>query len=353
MSTNIKNEYRNGFTRNFSNDIIERYIKFDNPEIQANEQDEIVNRINETLWEKIQEINMRVKGRRIPFVVVHRIVSLDKNTIRVIMYGRAPGAEPEYKNLDMSQFSHCAVFEKLGKRKIIKVLNPNEDGQAHMFVGYTDQIAAAVDIFLDIAMYNSYSFLKNESPENRKAINKKKANFYKNRDLYSYYEIDYSEPPTYFSFAFAARNSYSDINYDYYIAIWDMFVEKYYPNESHKCGSPHIQLKSHVDIKQIPQKYRSVDFWKDYPQGDYLFLMLNKKPNDTLQCKILKQYMRAKSFHGKVVNIVPLNDYFHPYWQQQFRELIVSAYKIVVCNHNEELVSNAENEAERIEKNSD
>ena len=62
------------------------------------------------------------------------------------------------------------------------------------------------DIFLDVSMFNSYSFLKELSQTEKQDFNRLKVEYAKNNNLPSYLEVDYAEDIGCFSFALSCRN---------------------------------------------------------------------------------------------------------------------------------------------------
>ena len=59
-----------------------------------------------------------------------------------------------------------------------------------MIVSPINQIAAAVDIFLDIAMYNSISFLRNKDLDFKKSFSKLKYDYARIKKWDSYFDIN-------------------------------------------------------------------------------------------------------------------------------------------------------------------
>ena len=70
------------------------------------------------------------------------------------------------------------------------------------------------DIFLDSAMFNSYSFLKGLSDEEKHAFGMKKLEFYKNKGLECFYRLDREDEDRllYYSLAFSCRKSFEEFD---------------------------------------------------------------------------------------------------------------------------------------------
>lgn len=65
----LRNEYRPAFTRNFSKYTIDRYVIIDNDLMDDAAKDTFIKEVNERLWYAIQETNMLLDDRLLPFVV--------------------------------------------------------------------------------------------------------------------------------------------------------------------------------------------------------------------------------------------------------------------------------------------
>lgn len=70
--------------KEYSNNIIERYIYIDDSEMRDVEKDAFVAELNKELAIAVQETNAYTRGRTIPYIVVRRIIK-DQSRIRVII----------------------------------------------------------------------------------------------------------------------------------------------------------------------------------------------------------------------------------------------------------------------------
>lgn len=335
MSTNLKNEKRKAPMRNFTNYIIERYMIIDNDNMNEQQKDEFVKKINEELWYAIQETNAVFKDRILPYVVVRRAIK-DKNDaskLRIIIndiddtteFGTIKGTE----DIDISDLSHLINFKTLAPARRVIVCDERISGNARMIIDIQDQISAAVDIFLDIAVFNSISFLEKLSISDRQKFSEKKLNFYINNNLGSYYFIDPDTPPTYFSLSFSARLNKETIDYDKYKYLWDEFLVQNGYNTKIINIPAEQQILRHVEIGNLPSSVKTSEYWKNYA-GANLFLRINQKPEKVERKNILCNYFGITSFNIGETKIVPLSEYYNPYLKIQMNELIVSAYKIIV-----------------------
>ena len=220
MSKNIRNEYRKAVMRNFSTYTIERYVIIENENLSDKDKDLLVKKINEELWLAIQETNAVFGDRILPYVLVRRVIkdAKDASKLRIIIndlgddrkYGSFKGTE----SVKISELSHLINFKTCSPQRRVIVSDVLIPGNARIIIDVEDQICAAVDIFLDIATFNSVSYLKNLSLQDKQKFSQKKLDFYKKNNLTGYYFIDPTTPPSYFSLSFSARISKSIIDYN-------------------------------------------------------------------------------------------------------------------------------------------
>lgn len=329
-----RNIYRKATTKNFSTYDIVRYILIDDISSTDEEKDKFVKTINEHLWEAIQETNMYAKNRILPFVKVRRVVQ-DKTKLRIIINDFDSTKDTEDYEVEINDLTHLINFRTLSPQRRVMVSDSFIPGNARMIVDKRDQISAAVDIFLDVAMFNSFSFLSEMNITNKKLFSRSKLNYYnKMKNIIGdniYYYLDEKEPPSYFSFAFAAREDNQVIDYYKYVELWDSFIREKYPNKDNIIIPPNEQLQNYyIDKDNIEKLYFDVDYWKDY-HGDYLFLRTHKKPNTKSRMFDIANYFGVSDigeYHLGLIRIVPVSEYFNPFLKKQLDELYISAFKV-------------------------
>ncbi len=338
MSLKFRNKLRAGFTRNFSTYCIKRYIMIDDDKLTGQQKKKFVSKINEMLWKEIQEVNMIVPGRILPFVNVYLVEKIN-NELRVIINDLESDTcycdyETEsFEKIPIESLSHLINFRTVPPRRLIEVSDCRIPGSAKMIIGEEDQISAAVDIFIDIAMFHSFDPLNEFDLKQRKQFSINKYQFMKNNDFSSYYECNHRKPPVYWSLAFSVRDGHNSMDHFAYVKLWEMFLEKYYPNiliEDKAKPDVAIQLKKHIDIGNIENKYFDKSFWSSYPSGDYIFCRINKDPHDNKRKKILMSLFEIDKFHIGATAIFPMSHYHIKSFNRELRELNISAFKIVV-----------------------
>ena len=335
MSTNLKNEIRKAPMRNFTTYTIERYLIIENESLNEQQKDEFVKKINEELWYAIQETNAVFEDRILPYVLVRRAIKdkHDTSKLRIIINDLDDDTEfgdlKDITSIKISDLSHLINFKTLAPQRRVIVSDERIPGNARIIIDIEDQISAAVDIFLDIAVFNSIPTLSQLSLKEKQKFSQTKLDFYKNQNLNSYYFIDPVTPPSYFSLSFSARIDKKTIDYNKYKYLWDKFLETY----KYKSPISNIpitnQISYHVDINNLPASLQTTNYWKSY-NGAYLLLRINKKPNDIERENILCNFFGITTFNIGEIKIVPLSNYYNSYIRKQMNELIVSAFKVIV-----------------------
>lgn len=247
MSTNQKNRARQAFLRNFTSLVERRIIIFENGSVFAREKyQDLINSVNEKLNIIIQEINLKVGERQIPYITLVAKVGSDvSNKARIYVHNNDTDDAFEEAIKDSiaenkDEISHIVDFLKAEGYKEI-VISPIEcDAEIVISRQYLE--CAIVDILLDISMFNSYSFLRNLSIEGKKLFSRQKNNFY-NEHPDCFYDCS-SEKDLYYSLAFSARVSKTEIDIDKYVNLWNSFVKQFYPREVHE----EIPIKNSLNI---------------------------------------------------------------------------------------------------------
>ena len=297
-----------------------------------------VSKINEALWLAIQETNMHARNRILPFVIVRRVVEVNDELRIIINDIDSPRTFDNYENnnrerISIEQLSHLINFKTISPRRQIQVSDHLIPGNAKMIVSHSNQIAAAVDIYLDIAMFNSISFLKELDIEHKREFSELKYRFAKKHNLNSYYRCCEKSPPSYWSFAFSARNDTQNIDYYKYVSLWDMFLKTTYPQKTYNqvpIIPPHKQMEYHKDRDNFEKIYFTQEYWEQYNHDDYLIIRINREPSDNERKLLITNLFGISKFHIGAVKVIPANDYFKQFIYNQMQELYISAYKIVV-----------------------
>lgn len=243
---------------------------------------------------------------------------------------------PKIKFLDIDNVSHIISFKRLGPQNIIRVGDELRPGTAEVWTDSTNQLAAAVDIFLDIAMFNSIPYFRDKlSIEEKQDFNSIKLAFFNKNNFNSYFVIDKNAPPSYISFAFAFRQGVHKIDYSGYVDCWDEFIESDLITQKFgeikiKMESPEIQIKQHKNFNQLPQMYSSNKYWQKFQQGDYLLLRVHSLPNTAERARKIKRFFGIVECQVGPVKIVPISDYFRPDIKRDINEGNISAFKVVV-----------------------
>ena len=328
MSNNRKNRKEPAYLRNFTKDILRRKIW-----LEASYAKEHCNTIDglrvltETLNKYIQDLNFEI-CRNIPYISLEPITGADDG-VRMFIREQAQFDEPSFmmqiedRYIGLTHFIDLFVSE--GVFELDHPSNDVFDVEVIFNSEYTRMVI--IDIFLDVAMFNSYSFLRDEETEDKQAFSKKKYEYYKSRQLTTCFD-EVGDNLDYYSFAFSCHDRFDEkifsINLEKYKNIWDDFIHEYYPFAIHEEKQIEQQLKMRVD-NHLPSDYQHE--FDDKEPGIYFVLRLNRAD---LPPHIYKQILPALGgsevgfSNLKIVTQNELSKY-----EELLKELYISAFKVV------------------------
>ena len=330
MNKKFRNVKRKAFMRNFTRNTEDRYIYIDNAMMSSNQKDLFVSQVNEQLWYVIQEVNAFCANNDLPYINVRRVEDDSDDRLRVMISPNDSEFRANEKRYIDRNNSHIVVMKQISSQRIIQLGNLEGQGRAEIIADDVGSKDAIVDVFLDIAMFNSYSFLKAMGGSERRMFNKKKYEYFISNGFKSYFGIYPEDPPTYISFAFSAHVTHNKIDCLSYVLCWEEFVRKLYPTATNILLKPTEQLKKHVDYDNIDSVYKTDEFWEQFPSGGYLLLRTNRRPNRAARLNKLLYYFGQPTYHIGITKIVPLQQYYSPYCADEYKELNISAFKIIV-----------------------
>lgn len=344
MSTNAKNLIREEFLKNFTTKIKRRHVVVENNKQLNGDFQATISNINANVNKIIQLLNLKVHDRQIPYITLTAQFSSEL-TERSRIVIRSKKTSKDFEDCIKNQtnklgesLSHCIDFLISPGYKEIVISALNFDAEIVVADEYIECVI--IDILLDIAMFNSYSFLKEKSLEWKHSFGFKKYSFFKSNALNCFYECKTTKS-LYYSLAFSARNSKDDFNVEEYINLWNRFISENFSNSIHKEKSILEQLKQHVDYNELP-----ANLYKRFNKktaGAYLVLRTNKERSEDLQPFICSLFGIKKYEKGKI-KIVPIDE-FETY-EPLLRNLDVSAFKIVKQQTN----NTSSNEKQNIKK---
>ncbi|MBD5542721.1 MAG: hypothetical protein HDR01_00390 [Lachnospiraceae bacterium] len=326
MSSNTKNIIRPEFLKNFTQKIKVRYIVLERGNQQFKDIDKLISSINRDLNLIIQELNLRIRDRQLPYITLKSCYGniTSNKRIRVFLHDDDTDIfyEQEIHNQLESDTEISHILDLLVAASFKKITISALSCDAELIIDYKLLKHAIVDIILDIVMFNSFSFLKNMKMADKKKLSEEKYLFFQEKNFDCFYDCP-KEKIMYFSLAFLARNE-SGFNMDDYIDLWDKFIETYYPNCKHQEKSIIEQLKQHVDYEELP-KGITKKFVNLLP-GAYLLLRTNKDRTEDLHPTIYSVFGIKKYRKGKI-KIVPIDEF--DTYKELLEHLDVSAFKIV------------------------
>lgn len=326
MSTNAKNIIRPEFLKNFTKKIKDRYILLEKGNQKFKDINNLLFNINQELNIIIQNLNIKIKERQLPYITLKSCYGniTSNKRVRVFLHNddtdfffeRDIKAQVETE----TEISHILDLLVASSFKMITISTLSCD--AELVIDHKLLKSAIIDILLDIVMFNSYSFLKSMSVIDKKRLSEEKYSYFKDEKLHCFYDCP-DDKMIYYSLAFSARHE-ENFNIDDYINLWDKFITKYYPNSMHKEKSIKEQLKQHVDYEELPKSTHKK--FASLSPGAYLLLRTNQDRTEDLHPEIYSLFGIKKYKKGKI-KIVHIDEF------EKYRILLenldVSAFKIV------------------------
>lgn len=322
MPNKQKNIIRQGYFKNYTLFAIKRKVLLEEP----NKLNLNVGWINKQTNQILQEINLKVHDRQIPYVAID-IQYGDKITgeSRIVLhdYETNDFYEESIKRqlngkVDTSHFLDFLLAPGCKELTISTLLS-----DAELVIDDRFTKCAMTDIALDICMFNSNSFLRDMSIEDKRKFSHQKYEFAKKRGLKNFYHCN-KKDDLYYSLAFFARESESKFNVNRYLILWEEFISEYYKGCTHVEKSVKEQLKMHRDFGQLPK-----DCYKKFntkSKGAYLLLRTNKRRTRIYRQWICSIFGMEKYEKGKIL-IIPIEQF--ELYKPLFEHLDVSVFKVV------------------------
>ena len=324
MSTNRKNDIRKATLANFTRNIKYRNIIVDRAtyNLYCDKIPAIMDEVNKT----IQEVALNIENRHIPFIIGSPI-TYDASTIcdsRIVLLPAENKFNLPFACKDRRNISHWVEFQFSAIYTQITFSNSSCD--AKLVLDEEFFVPAATDLFLDLAMFNSYSFLQDMSVDEKRTFSRQKFEYFRNKNLPCYYAYDSSDTLLYYSLAFSARKTSKKIDIPLYIILWEDFLQTYYPSKLHKESSLESQLKQHIDFGQLPCQKILAEL-DSLPKGSYLLIRLNRHPRSTKKATEINTLLGGNTLKSKGWKIIPLSEYSTI--KEYTQNLYISAFKLI------------------------
>lgn len=285
----------------------------------------------------IAQLNLLV-DRNIPYIsishlpcvneltrlVIRRLTEVDWNAL---LFQIDPSAT------SLANVSHILDLFQCGGRLYMDKSDQGMNAQ----ITFDDNLIELViiDIFLDVAMFNSYSFLRTLPLSERKQFSKDKYNYFMERGLNCLFTDESNGTLDYYSFAFSCHSNRDEIisapNYEYelnleqYIGIWDAFLAEYYPKHVHMNLSITEQLTLRIN-NHLP-----LDLAKKFhgKQSGIYFLLRTERMNipKKYESQVCSLFGIPKCTVGHL-HIIPAKDFTK--YQELYLNAGISAYKVIV-----------------------
>ena len=289
----------------------------------------------------IQELNLRV-NRNIPFIRLDCVEYVTEHTRIIIRDSEEFDDENILLSIDdkMSNFTNIThnidCFQAAGRAILEKTSIIVKNIDMTILFDYMIRNLTIIDILLDIAFFNSYSFLKNLKLSDKKLFSKRKYDFFRSQGLPTVFEETTANDLDYYSFAFSCHkpNISDDKHYEYeicinkYIEIWDRFLDMYYPGQTHREDSVQDQILNRRN------KHISDTFYKKFNNrkpGVYYIIRKEKKSTPDKYKPIICSLFGFKDSEKRSVGrprIIEAKDFDN--YSDLFLYANVSAFKIVI-----------------------
>lgn len=326
MSQNSKNRVSKSPMKNFTRDTIYRNIV-----VESINNEEVCKDLSNTMDDVnqvIQEVNLRIKERQISYItavpVNYDYIQKPDDTRIVLRNNKELFAINKHTAEEKKNVSHLVEFQLSAEYNQITFSNSIFDAKLVIDKKYLS--AATTDLFLDLVMFNSYSFLREMSIEEKKKFSKLKFDYFRTKKIKCFYTYDKGDELLYYSLAFSARETVNTINIPEYIALWNDFLRTYYPNEHHIENSLECQLKRHVDYGHLPSK-KIIEQCERLPEGTYLFIKVNRKPRNPKNIKLMQAIFGSDTFTLGSWKIIPIDQYEGI--KRLTQPLYISAFKLI------------------------
>ena len=284
-------KYQENYLKEYSEDILIRCILWNKKKSGLGQAFyESVSTIQNTLNLIIQELNLKT-NRNIPYMIVNCLEYVTERT-RIFVRDKE---EFDDENIllgvdgmmdNFTNITHSVDCFQAAGRMLIEKTNVSHHNTKHFNVTILfDKMIrelTIIDILLDIAYFNSYSFLRDMSLNEKRAFSRQKSEFFKSEGLPTVFDEPCSDDLDYYSIAFSCHKpNISDmehyeyeIDIDKYISIWDRFIEKYYSDKTHQEISVQEQIMRRRN-NQMPNDYY-LEF-NDLKPGVYYILRTEEK----------------------------------------------------------------------------
>ena len=284
MSKNRKNIPGKTFMYNFTTDIINRMILANKSDVYTESLSD-----NMTLVDKLKlvknEVNYNIQllnlivPRNIPYLSIAFCYEPCDN-MRLCFRQPLESSGDLLLQIDDRLTNYINITHLLDYYAVsgIKEIKNSNNKNIDMKINADMDLSCVVinDIFIDIAYFNSFSFLRQMTTAAKKKFSKKKAEYFKKNNLTSFFDKTDENDLEYYSFAFSCHTRHGkSIGFDInkYIRIWDDFIQQYFPNEIHVERSVQEQIEMRVD-EHIPKDYYKKFIGKE--KGNHFLLRINK-----------------------------------------------------------------------------
>ncbi len=337
MNLLVNKTYKDFYLSHFTNDTLGRLIFWtEKCGLEKNFPYKLKD-ILETLNSIIQALNLRVP-RNIPYMSIGCVGYVNELT-RILIREQTNFEMKEMMlqiDNNLTSFANLSHILDLFECSSAREMYESEGNMnCKLAFDYNFRKMAIVDIFLDVAYFNSYSFLNLLSPAEKREFSRKKYEYFKNKGLNSFFIDGSKNGLDYYSFAFSCHTTDKKLlesaTYEYeidiekYIATWNDFISEYYPNYHHIEKSVKEQLDLRIN-EHLPN-YCS-EYFENKNPGVYFLLRTEKKNIPKIYEKEVCSLFGISECTVGHLKVISLNDFYK--YEHLFKNANISAFKIVI-----------------------
>lgn len=336
MNNSNNRIFRDCYLSEFTRDELRRLIFWDEKCGLSKQFPETLKRVLTKLNSVIHALNL-VVPRNIPYMSIGCFAYVNEFT-RVFIRDRA--------NFETSQLMLQIDSELKNFVDISHMLDLYECNGRAMDEGEGDMSGqlifdnnfrelAIIDVFLDVAFFNSFSFLKELPSTEKQEFSKKKYEFFKRKKLESFFDDESNDRLEYYSFAFSCHTQNKEIinatTYEYeidlekYISIWNEFVREHFPNKTH------VELPVKEQIAQRINNHIPNDYFEKFEgkePGIYFLLRTEKKNISPKYEDAVCSLFGIKTCTVGQLAIIKQSDFYKH--ENLFKGANVSVFKVVI-----------------------
>lgn len=337
MNSLINKIYKDFYLSLFTNDNLRRLIFWSEKCGLEKDFPYKLKDISEALNSVIQALNLKVP-RNIPYISIGCVGYVNELT-RIFIREHSNFEMKEMMlqiDSNLTSFANISHILDLFECSSAREMYESESSMnCKLAFDYNFRKMVIIDVFLDVAYFNSYSFLNLLPPTEKRAFSSKKYKYFKKRGLNSFFIDESKNGLDYYSFAFSCHTTDKKLlesaTYEYeidiekYIKIWNDFINEYYPNYHHieKTVKEQLDLRINEHLPNCCSEY-----FENKNPGVYFLLRTEKKNIPKIYEKEVCSLFGISECTVGQLKVINLEDFYK--YEHLFKNAHISAFKIVI-----------------------